>query len=187
MFQADTGSTMDSDTISKQGILLQSVRIRPMKITDLDQVVQIDRISFSLPWPVNAYRYEIEENDTSIKFVAEIQEKGEGNHRNNTNEPAQSSRIVGMIVIWIILDEAHIATIAVHPAYRRQGIAKELVTTCLNEAKNKGMKEVTLEVRAGNLVAQALYRQFGFESVGIRPRYYKDNHEDAIIMTRRLS
>jgi ribosomal-protein-alanine N-acetyltransferase len=100
--------------------------------------------------------------------------------------------IVGMIVIWMIVDEAHIATIAVHPNFRRQGIAKILVTAGLAEAVKHEMKTVTLEVRAGNLAAQALYRQFGFGSVGIRPRYYKDNangvtaYEDAIIMTRRL-
>jgi len=192
---------------------------------DVEQVVQIDRLSFSLPWPVSAYRYEVEENLRSSKLVAEVpsdvainpmasQRKyssamspsmttNDGNpggmidaevlFRNELNqEVGNDFSIVGMIVIWMILDEAHIATIAVHPNFRRQGIAKILVTAGLDVAIKLKMKTATLEVRAGNLAAQTLYRQFGFESVGIRPRYYKDNangvtaYEDAIIMTRRL-
>jgi ribosomal-protein-alanine N-acetyltransferase len=194
-------------------------------MADIDQVAQIDRLSFSLPWPVSAYRYEVEENLRSSKLVAEIpsdfavnsmssQQKywkyssassamspsvtaNEGNPGimiNNGSDPDDGNDffIVGMIVIWMIVDEAHIATIAVHPNFRRQGIAKILVTAGLAEAVKHEMRTATLEVRAGNLAAQALYRQFGFDSVGIRPRYYKDNangvtaYEDAIIMTRRL-
>jgi ribosomal-protein-alanine N-acetyltransferase len=185
---------------------------------DIDRVVQIDRLSFSLPWPISAYRYEVEENLRSIKLVAEVPTdiamhpmaslsptliKNDGHPgKMNTDELISDGgskeifrigfSIVGMIVTWMIVDEAHIATIAVHPDFRRQGIAKLLVTAGLDEAIKLKMKTATLEVRAGNMAAQALYRQFGFESVGIRPRYYKDNangvtaYEDAIIMTRRL-
>jgi len=184
-----------------------------MKMEDVDQVVQIDRLSFSLPWPVSAYRYEVEENLRSSKLVAEVPSDVAINSMVSQMSPSMTMidgnpggmidheaipkngndfSIVGMIVIWMIIDEAHIATIAVHPNFRRQGIAKILVTAGLDEAIKNKMKTATLEVRAGNLAAQTLYRQFGFESVGIRPRYYKDNangvtaYEDAIIMTRRL-
>lgn len=189
------------------------LRIRPMKMEDVDQVVQIDRLSFSLPWPVSAYRYEVEENLRSSKLVAEVPSEVAINPMVSQMSPSitmidgnpggmidhesfpingNDFSIVGMIVIWMIIDEAHIATIAVHPNFRRQGIARFLVTAGLDEAIKNKMKTATLEVRAGNLAAQTLYRQFGFESVGIRPRYYKDNangvtaYEDAIIMTRRL-
>jgi len=88
-----------------------------------------------------------------------------------------------VIVVWFIIDEAHIATLAVHPSYRGFGVAKCLLTTALKSALDKGMKLATLEVRANNHAAQALYRHFGFENVGQRRRYYRDNNEDAIIMT----
>src|SRR5690606_23674322 len=94
-----------------------------------------------------------------------------------------SKVIAGVIVLWMILDEAHIATIAVHPDYRRRGIGKQLIATALAEGIRQGAASATLEVRAGNEAAQNLYRLFRFEVVGRRPRYYRDNNEDALIMT----
>jgi ribosomal-protein-alanine N-acetyltransferase len=83
----------------------------------------------------------------------------------------------------MILDEAHIATIAVHPDFRGQGTGGRLLATALAEAIRRRASLATLEVRAGNLAAQQLYHRFHFETAGIRPRYYRDNHEDALIMT----
>jgi [ribosomal protein S18]-alanine N-acetyltransferase len=145
--------------------------IRPMEIADLDQVFAIDQVSFKLPWPLRAFQYEISENPFSKCWVAE------------TTLPDQSPRIVGMTVIWMIVDETHIATIAVHPEYRRQGIGALLLETILKESVIQGMHQVTLEVREGNSTARNLYQSYGFEIVGKRPRYYKDNNEDALIMT----
>jgi ribosomal-protein-alanine N-acetyltransferase len=88
-----------------------------------------------------------------------------------------------MVVVWLIVDEAHIATIAVHPDFRGRGIAKGLMVTALKEIIQQGFHTATLEVRANNLPAQGLYRSFGFDIAGIRPRYYRDNQEDALIMT----
>jgi ribosomal-protein-alanine N-acetyltransferase len=150
---------------------VDTISIRSMSSADLEQVLAIDRMSFSMPWPASAYIYELDENPLSLLWVAE----------NGTAD--DEKQIVGMAVAWLILDEAHIATLAVHPDYRGQGIARRLLAVALKEAILKGMKEATLEVRANNLAAQNLYRQFGFEIVGSRPRYYKDNHEDALIMT----
>src|SRR4030067_1421735 len=90
-----------------------------------------------------------------------------------------------MIVMWLIVDEAHIATLAVEPEYRRQGIGRNLLATALREAAHIGMREATLEVRANNLAAQRLYQKFMFEIVGFRPHYYRDNSEDALIMTMK--
>ena len=140
--------------------------IRPMGEDDLDQVQAIDQISFSLPWPKRAFRYELLENPKSMLWVAEM------NHK-----------VVGAIVVWIILVEAHIATLAVLPEFRRQGYAQKLVLKALTSAKENGAQHTTLEVRASNIVAQNLYRGFGFEIVGRRPQYYQDNREDALIMT----
>ena len=148
-----------------------TILIRRMQAADLEQVQAIDKISFTMPWPDSAYRYELFENLSSLLWVAEAL------------EPGGSQRVVGMIVVWLIVDEAHIATIAVLPEYRGQGIAKELLCSALVESIEKGMRNATLEVRARNLAAQRLYRRFHFEQSGVRSRYYRDNFEDALIMT----
>jgi ribosomal-protein-alanine N-acetyltransferase len=148
-----------------------AVLIRPMQADDLGQVHAIDKISFSMPWPESAYRYELFENQSSLQWVAEARESNGG------------LRIVGMVVVWLVVDEAHVATIAVHPDYRGRGIAQELLCAGLIEAIERGMRSATLEVRAHNLAAQRLYRRFRFEEAGVRPRYYRDNFEDALIMT----
>ena len=148
-----------------------TIFIRRMQTEDLDKVQEIDRLSFTLPWPDSAYRFELEENPLSALWVAE----------DLSLEPP--NRVIGVIVVWFIIDEAHIATLAVHPSYRGFGVAKCLLIKALKSALDKGMKLATLEVRANNHAAQALYRHFGFENVGQRRRYYRDNNEDAIIMT----
>lgn len=150
-----------------------AVFIRYMQLDDLPQVQAIDRISFSMPWPDSAFHYELVENKNSLPMVAEF-----GHISNN-------KMVVALVVIWMILDEAHIATLAVHPDFRRQGIGQRLLARALLEAVQKGSRQATLEVRANNETAQSLYRRFGFEIVGRRPRYYKDNHEDAVIMTNK--
>jgi [ribosomal protein S18]-alanine N-acetyltransferase len=143
--------------------------VRYMKEEDLDQVQEIDRQSFSLPWPGQSYAYELKENTASLCFVVE--------------EDEHPGKIVGMLVAWMLLDEVHIATIAVRPEYRRLGIGRNLVKTALRAAVDRGAISATLEVRAGNTAAQELYRDFGFEEVGRRSGYYKDNAEDALIMS----
>jgi [ribosomal protein S18]-alanine N-acetyltransferase len=148
-----------------------SFSIRPMKIEDLEQVHAIDTISFSLPWPLSSYRFELLENPGSMLWVAEA-----------TSQDGLR-RVAGMIVIWMIVDEAHIATIAVHPDFRGHGIGKLLLARALIEATHLGANQATLEVRVGNTVAQSLYQKFGFQVVGRRIKYYQDNNEDALIMT----
>jgi ribosomal-protein-alanine N-acetyltransferase len=156
------------------------LHIRRMDAADLDQVREIDRLSFNIPWPAKAYRYELEENPHSLQWVAEIN-ADQFPHPAKSGEAAK--RIVGLIVVWLILDEAHIATLAVHPDLRGHGIAQELLSVALIESIRRGAITATLEVRAGNKIAQKLYNRFGFQVVGERPRYYKDNQEDALIMS----
>lgn len=156
------------------------VSIRPMVSKDLPAVVAIDRASFALPWPANSYRFELYENPTSLLLVAEMPTGAVPGTEGVGDDPAQ---IVGMVVVWVILDEAHVATIAVHPDYRGRGIAQVLLSSALIEAIRRGAHSATLEVRQNNLPAQKLYRRFRFEIVGRRLRYYHDNHEDALIMT----
>src|SRR5664280_74287 len=91
--------------------------------------------------------------------------------------------IVGYGGIWLMVDEAHVTTFAVHPQYRRRRIGERLLIALLDLALARGAREATLEVRLSNLPARRLYEKYGFRPVGIRPRYYSDDHEDALIMT----
>jgi len=145
--------------------------VRPMQTADLDQVLAIEQSSFSTPWTKSAYQYELNENKHSTLWVAEVE------------SISGKSQVVGMTVLWLILDEVHIATLAVHPDYRRLGVARCLLITALKDAIHKGASEATLEVRAGNHAAQELYRSLHFQVVGHRHRYYHDTNEDGIIMT----
>jgi ribosomal-protein-alanine N-acetyltransferase len=140
--------------------------IRRMTVEDVPVVAQLDRMSFSLSWPEHAFYYEVKENTAARCFVAEMEDK----------------QIVGMVVSWVILDELHIATLAVHADYRRQGIGRLILTEALQDGYRAGTRYALLEVRAGNEAAQNLYREFGFKTVGLRPKYYKDNGEDAVLM-----
>jgi ribosomal-protein-alanine N-acetyltransferase len=148
-----------------------AVTIRPMVLADVEAVYNIDRLSFSLPWTERSYRYELIENSNSSAWVAEAA------------LPDGSHRVVGMIVTWLIIDEAHVGTIAVHPDFRQLGIGRRLLAICLTAVAKKGATQALLEVRRGNLAAQKMYERFGFKVVGVRPRYYRDNGEDALLMT----
>ena len=154
---------------------LPGFRVRPMKMQDLEQVQAIDQLSFSLPWPASAFSYELNENQNSRNYVVE------------EDRDAIDLRVVAMAVVWLIVDEAHIATIAVHPDWRGLGLGKMLLEHILNDVKLSGMKTALLEVRAGNEIAIKMYQRFDFEAVGRRPHYYQDNQEDALLMTLYLS
>ncbi len=145
--------------------------IRRMRFEDLDEVMVIEELSFSTPWSRRAYTHEIEDNHLAHLWVTEVCDF-EGHQR-----------VVGMLVMWLILDEAHIANLAVHPEYRRRGYAERMICMAFIEAIGRGAKSITLEVREGNRAAQLLYHSFGLKAVGRRPKYYKDSSEDALIMT----
>lgn len=145
--------------------------IRPMEIDDIKQVHDIDVLSFSQPWPEHSYRFEIKENQVSRQWVVEVTDT-DGNHR-----------VVAMVVLWLIQDEGHIATFAVHPDYRRQGIGRRLFTYTLAEALKEGIGKTLLEVRRGNIIAQRMYKQYGFKVTAVRHHYYRDNSEDALLMS----
>lgn len=151
------------------------MNIRRMKAADLDAVVEIDIQSFSLPWPANAFALELV-NPGARCWVAESQDL-----------PGAPQKVIAALVIWRVLDEAHIATLAVDSAHRRQGIGRLLMQAGMRAAYAEGARLYHLEVRAGNLAAQKMYFDLGYEIVGRRPRYYKDNGEDALLMTLNLT
>lgn len=143
-----------------------SMEIRRMTLDDVPAVVELDTLSFSLPWPERSFRFELTDNPASRCWVMEMDVK-----------------VVGMIVAWLLVDEAHIATIATHPDHRRQGIAQKLLTYTLRYLSKEGAVSSFLEVRESNTAAQEMYRKFGYEVSGRRKKYYKDTDEDAILMT----
>ena len=147
------------------------VTIRPMTLEDIQTVHQIDVRSFNLPWPERSYRFELTENPASRCWVAEV------------TTPERQKQIAGMTVLWQIIDEAHIGTLAVDPNFRRQGIAKRMLARVLREASGEGIQKVFLEVRRNNSAAQLLYESFGFQVSSIRRHYYPDTGEDALLMT----
>jgi ribosomal-protein-alanine N-acetyltransferase len=142
------------------------LRIEAMRVEDLEAVHQIELASSSSPWPANAYRSELETNRLATYLVARIDD-----------------RIVAYGGMWMMVDEAHITTFAVHPAWRRQKIGERLLLAFLDLASDRHARQATLEVRLSNLPARRLYEKYGFRPVGLRPRYYSDNGEDALIMT----
>jgi ribosomal-protein-alanine N-acetyltransferase len=144
--------------------------IRPMTVGDIPAVVAIDRMSFPNPWPERSYIYELQYNPSSRLYVAEICEDGE-------------FRVVGFIGYWFVIDEAHISTVAVHPNFRGYKLGDRLLAKALRSVEEMGGCLVSLEVRESNQVARGLYKKYGFKHVGRRKRYYRDNQEDAILMS----
>ena len=146
------------------------VRLRPMALSDMDAVLQIEQASFSTPWPRQAYLFELARTGRSVCLVCE------------RVQPDGHALLVGDIVIWLAGEIAHVATLAVHPQHRCEGIGAHLLAEGMLASIDCGMTAALLEVRGENLGAQALYQKFGFDVVGIREGYYEDTGEDAILM-----
>lgn len=141
-------------------------KIRQATKKDIEQMTAVDEMCFSVPWRKEDFKKELTQNRIALYMVAEAEGK-----------------LIGYAGVWIIVDEGHITNIAVHPDYRGNGIAKDLVSRMLKEARDRaGAKNFTLEVRVSNEAAINLYKGFGFKEMGIREGYYSDNKEDASIM-----
>jgi ribosomal-protein-alanine N-acetyltransferase len=169
-----------------------------MKVEDIPQVQAIERHAFTLPWPAHAYRREIESNRLAHYVVLELPgheplEPASTSwldglrrlRRQFTDAPADeppSPALGGYAGLWLMVDEAHITTIAVHPKLRGQGLGELLLVAMFDIAEAINARWLTLEVRVTNYVAQRLYRKYGFSEHGVRRRYYSDNGEDALIM-----
>lgn len=142
------------------------VRILPMTLEDVESVVEIEESSFPVPWSKNSFIYELLENERAVYLVAkDVME-----------------RVLGYVGLWVVFEEGHITNLAVHPLYRRQGVARALLEGLIEAVRPLGVQHLTLEVRASNRPAQQLYEKMGFVQVGIRRKYYLDNNEDAFIM-----
>ncbi len=145
---------------------MAEVTVRPMESADIPRVFEIDKASAVLYWPERSYHFEVEKNESSRPFVAV---DGDG-------------RILGFIVFWLIIDEAHLANFAVDPDARCRGIGRMLLEHGLRVCYEGGARVSFLEVRAGNLPALCLYERAGYHLESVRKGYYQDNREDALLM-----
>ena len=147
-------------------ILASTLRIGDMSLDDIPAVHEIERLSFSTPWPQHAFREELTGNRMARYIVARAGEV-----------------VAGYAGLWVVVDEGHITTFGVHPDFRRQGIGKRMLVHLADLTTTLGGRRLTLEVRPSNEPAKALYAQFGFAPAGVRHGYYTDDGEDAIVMT----
>lgn len=190
---------------------MMTYSIRAMELKDIPQVSQIEREAFPPPWPATNFKRELTSNALTHYLVAyeEMPEPTapvtEGEAGNNPSPPktrlealrfrlrrlfggqerqaAPSQFVLGFAGLWFMADEAHLANIAVREAYRHQGMGERLLIASIQLAIEHNARFITLEVRASNKIAQALYRKYGLIEVGTRRSYYLDNKEDAVIMT----
>jgi ribosomal-protein-alanine N-acetyltransferase len=161
--------------------------VEPMAVADLPQVMAIERLSFSAPWSERAYRYEIERNDHSVMLVVRSRRVAgpggaEGLLRRLHLVRSSLPPVLGYGGLWLLVDEAHISTLAVHPEWRGHGLGELLLLSLLDWGARMGAQSATLEVRVSNHIAQGLYEKYWFDVAGRQPRYYSDNNEDAYIM-----
>jgi [ribosomal protein S18]-alanine N-acetyltransferase len=147
-----------------------AVHFVPMQIEDLDAVLAIEYQSFTTPWSRELFVTELDNSRVAHLFVARLGDKPED--------------IVGYIGYRVVIDEMHIVIIAVHPAWRRRGIARYMLGEAMAHARRGRCTKATLEVRVSNVGAQQLYYRLGFAPVGSRPRYYMRPSEDALILWR---
>jgi ribosomal-protein-alanine N-acetyltransferase len=171
------------------------VRVQPMAVGDLGDVLNIEHVSFPSPWSSRAYEYELRYNDMAHYFVAcanGVAPNGAGGgsvlarlKRLLSPAPTNGSAptMVGYVGYWLMAGEAHISTIAVRPELRGRSYGELLLAYALEDAANRRAHVATLEVRVSNTPAQQLYFKYGFDKVGMRKQYYSDNNEDAFIMT----
>lgn len=144
-------------------------RIRRMAPGDLQAVIELERAAFSNPWSPELLQRELGHEWSTILLVEEPQGGG-------------CSRLVGISIFWIVHDEVHLLNIATAPEHRRRGVARAALQATLEEGRARKCVLATLEVRRTNEPALSLYRSFGFRPVGVRPNYYADEGEDAIVM-----
>jgi ribosomal-protein-alanine N-acetyltransferase len=143
-----------------------NIAFRRMKYKDIDDVYELEKEAFTIPWPKHAFEEEMQ------------------NHLAYYTVGTAGKKVIAYGGMWLIVDEAHITNIAVNQRYRNLGIGKSLVDHMIQTAKSKGIRYMYLEVRKSNEIAYALYKKRGFIENGIRRNYYPDNQEDAILMLK---
>jgi [ribosomal protein S18]-alanine N-acetyltransferase len=176
-----------------------------MTMSDVPRVIEIERLAYPSTWPPSAYRKELQDNRWAHYIVVRDKhileecvvgtQEAEKTRKSRlfplsllSNRPVvtvpspELASIIGFAGLWLMVDEAHVTTIAMHPEHRGRGLGEFLLVSLIDISYTIGAKWVTLEVRVSNYNAQNLYRKYGFREAGVRHRYYSDNQEDALIM-----
>ena len=143
------------------------IRVRIAKSSDLDDIYELDVQTFAMPWSKEALSYDILENDNAFVIVAEYE-----------------GEFAGYADIWTVLDEADLNSIAVRVDFRRKGIGDAIMLAMTEMLSANGVATINLEMRVSHMPAIKLYKKYGFNECGVRPGYYLDNGEDALIMKR---
>lgn len=146
---------------------MNDITICPLKESYIDEIVAISKLSFRSIWDKNSFIEEL--NNGFARYVVALKD----------------DIVIGYGGMWVIIDEGHITNIAVHPEFRGNGIGSLIVESLINICTIEHVPSLTLEVRKSNFIAQNLYKKYGFTEEGLRPKYYGDNQEDAIIMWKR--
>ncbi|HET6281243.1 MAG TPA: ribosomal protein S18-alanine N-acetyltransferase [Polyangia bacterium] len=144
----------------------QSFLIEPMRLHDLDAVMEIERVSFRSPWSRQVFSEELTRDWAHVDIVRD----------------AITREVVAFANYWLVADEIHVLNLATLPEARRGGHASRLMAHMVDFARRELCRYVTLEVRRSNAAAMRLYRRFAFRAIGVRPNYYAEDQEDAIVM-----
>ncbi|BAQ14954.1 putative ribosomal-protein-alanine acetyltransferase [Clostridium botulinum] len=144
----------------------KDIIVLPFSLEHIDGVMEIDNLSFSVPWRRNSYETELK--NKFAKYIVVLNE--------------ETNKVLGFAGMWLIIDECHITNIAVHPNYRGLGIGNILMNEIIDICKEHNLTGITLEVRESNTAAKNLYYKYGFKDSGIRKGYYADNNENALLM-----
>ena len=161
-------------------------RARVATADDLGAIHAVERLAQPAPWSEEVFRKELE-LDWSHAWIVEPRQAGDEAGDGPGGEPAGLPAVCAFLVFWVVHDEIHILNVAVHPDARRRGLARALVDDLIAQAEARAITALTLEVRAGTDAAQGLYAAAGFRVIAVRPSYYADNGEDALVMARVLN
>ncbi len=152
--------------------LAPSFRIRRMTLADLPQVMAIENQAFSNPWSVDMVKKELTQDWSTVLLAEAVGPAG--------------WELRGFAIFWLVANEVHVLNVATDTTYRRQGIGRQVMNAVLAHGRQQKCFMATLEVRRSNIAALALYTALGFRAVGMRPNYYTDDREDAVIMIMDL-
>lgn len=151
--------------------LPQPFVVAKMEVEDIDAVMEIERLSFPAPWSRQVLLEEMTRDWARLEVVRDVGDRA----------------VLGFANYWLVADELHVLNIATHPQQRRSGHATRLLAHMVEISRVGACRLMTLEVRRSNAIAQRLYRRFAFRAVGVRPNYYAEDQEDAIVMLLETS
>lgn len=177
---------------------MQTVHLLPLVHHRIPDVLILDQLCLGGLWDNAGYSREIDSPNSDLLVLEPVKNQATSNLTSDIKvvEAAYASKklstelspiapLIGIGCCWAIVDEAHITLLAIHPTYRRQGLAKAILLELLRCARLRGLQWATLEVRVSNQGAIALYQSLGFQSVGERRKYYQDNGESALILWKK--